>query len=249
MKILLADDEALARQRLGQMLKQFPEAHVIGEAEDGVAALEAIETLQPDVVFLDVEMPGCNGIEVVRSLQVEALPCIVFCTAYDRYAVEAFEVHAVDYLLKPVKSERLGEALGRARAHLERPKPYQNALAQAAHQIQETAAPLRRFLGRKGKKIFLIQEPDVLAFKAEQGITYVLAADGRYWVNATLSELESQVDARIFFRTHRQSIVNLNQVREISPLFQGSYQLTLRNGAELEVSRRQAAELFKRMGK
>ena len=244
-RALIVDDEEPARERLRALLQEHPRIAVIGEAADGLAAIEKIEDSRPDLVLLDVQMPGCSGLEVVRSLTLRPLPKILFCTAYDEYAIEAFELRALDYLVKPVVRSRLAESIQRVFADSDRAEELEKRLRAAAALPAEPGRRfLRRFLGRHAGKIRLIQEHEVLYFKVDRDLVFIVTESGEYWTNDTLAEIESSVDPAVFVRTHRQTIVNLDKVREIAPMPGGNYVLTLVNGGRVDVSRRQSQRLL-----
>ena len=244
-RTIVADDEEPARERLRELLSEHPDVSVIAEAEDGIVAIERIEELQPDLVFLDIQMPGCSGIEVIRSVTTRPLPRVIFCTAYDQYAVQAFELNAVDYLLKPVTRARLAEALKRVADVSVPPRDIERRLEAIVTSLKDTSAGLmRRFLGRRLKKIHVIHEAEVIYFKVDRNLVLMVTDSGEYWTTYTLSQLESSVDPALFVRTHRQFMVNLNKVKEIAPLTGGSYLLTMVNGSRVEASRRQSKRLL-----
>jgi two-component system, LytTR family, response regulator len=236
-RALLVDDEELARDRLRRLLAESPDVQIVGEAADGTEAMERIAELTPAVVFLDIQMPGCTGLEVAAALS-DPRPHIVFCTAYDRYAIDAFELHAVDYLLKPINRARLAQALDRVRA---------GAAPPAFDAAVQAAAPVRRFLGRKGNRFRVVAASDVLAFVSENGLTKLLAAGEHYWVSPTLNDLEARLDAAQFCRISRAAIVNLDAIEELTPSASGNGEVTLRDGTKLEVSRRRFKELTDRL--
>jgi DNA-binding LytR/AlgR family response regulator len=246
-KTLLVDDEQPARERLRAFLDSHPEVEIVDEAENGVSAIEKIEALQPDLVFLDIQMPGCSGLEVIRSLSTERLPKVIFCTAYDQFAVQAFELNAVDYLLKPVTRARLAESLRRVKqAALPDTRKLESLIA-----AFRNAGPkaTRRFLGRRAKRIYLINEHEILYFKVDNNLVFIVTESGEYWTNYTLAEIETAVDSALFVRTHRQYIVSLDKIKEIAPLAGGNYLLRMANGSQVEVSRRQSRRLLERLGK
>src|SRR5688572_21524972 len=199
-RTLLVDDEQPARDRLRQLLAGVAEVDIVGEAEDGVQAIERIGELAPDLVLLDIQMPGCSGLEVAASL-ARPRPAIIFCTAFDQYAVDAFELHAVDYLLKPVNQARLEKALERVRGG----RPPEAAMDRAAR-----AAPPTRFVAQRGRTYRVVPARDVLCFLSEDGLTKLQTAAEHYWVPPTLNDLEARVDPRRFFRISRAAIVNLD---------------------------------------
>jgi two-component system, LytTR family, response regulator len=238
-RALIVDDEQPARDRLRRLLGEFPDVEVAGDAGDGEHAMQQIAALQPAVVFLDIQMPGCTGLEVAASLP-EPRPHIVFCTAFDEYAVDAFELHAVDYLLKPVSRARLEKALARIR----QPPTDTTGLDRLAH---APGAPAR-FLARKGSTFHVVPVRDVLCFVSEGGLTK-LQADGRhYWMSPTLNELEARLPGGAFFRISRAALVRLEAVKELAPLAGGHAEVTLRDGTRLEVSRRRFKALTERLG-
>jgi DNA-binding LytR/AlgR family response regulator len=240
-RVLLVDDEPLARERLRQMLGSFAGVEIAGEAEDGEDAIEKILALRPDVAFLDVQMPGCSGIEVVRSLATPR-PRIVFCTSFDEYAVEAFELHAIDYLLKPVTRARLARTIDR----LQRPPaPGWDAALERATRL---GADHSRFLAKSGARYKVVAAADVLCFASEGGLTALHTARDRYWVEPTLNDLEGRVDAAAFFRISRAALVRLDAIAEVAPLVGGHGEVLLKNGTRLPVSRRRFRELLDRLG-
>jgi two-component system LytT family response regulator len=238
-RTLIVDDEEPARERLRRLLAEVSDVDVVGEAGDGEQAVDQISRLAPAVVFLDIQMPGCTGLEVAASLP-SPRPHIIFCTAYDQYAVDAFELSAVDYLLKPINRARLDKALDRVRG---------NAGSGNIDEAAGRAAALpTRFLARKGSVYRVVHAREVLCFVSEESLTKLHATDQDYWMSPTLNDLEARVDPRRFFRISRAAIVNLDMVRDVAPTAGGYGTLTLRDGTELEVSRRRFKELTERLG-
>lgn len=240
MQVLLVDDEDLARDRLKRLLESAPDVSVVGEAGDGEEAVEKIVGLRPAAVFLDIEMPGCSGLEVVRSL-APPRPKIVFCTGYDQYAVDAFELHAVDYLLKPVTRARLDACLERLRQTP--PAAWDSPVERLAR-----AGTATRFLARSGARYRVVPQREVEYFSSEDGLTAVHTAAGRFWMEPTLNTLEQHLDASQFFRVSRAAIVRLDAILEIATLIGGHGEVLLRCGARLQVSRRRFRDLLKRVG-
>jgi two-component system LytT family response regulator len=236
MRALIADDEAPTRVRLRQLLAAHPDVEVAGEAGSGVEAMELAAALHPDVIFLDIQMPGPNGIDVAACLP-SPRPHIVFCTAYDQYAVEAFELHAVDYLLKPIARARLAQALDRIRGL---PSPGEQAGLNRAIRGQGPA----RFLVRSGGHYLVIGEARVLYFGTEDSLTCLVAENARYWMDPSLNELEQRLDPARFFRISRAALVNLNAVAEVIPQSASGGEVVLKNGQRLEVSRRRFRDLL-----
>jgi two-component system LytT family response regulator len=237
MKTLIVDDEPIARQVLREELEVFPEIQIIGEAEDGRQALEQIANLQPDLVFLDLQMPGMGGFEVVRNLKGGRLPVIVIVTAFDQHAMEAFEAGAVDYLLKPVNEARLRKAVKRAAALQGKPLQVAEHLA--------NIEPGRKIVGRAGEEYFLLDADEVLAFQAEGELVWIISAKRRLLASHSLRALETRLGPTPFHRVHRNAIVNVNHVRKMSALSSQRWLLTLSNQQQFTVSKRQAASVRK----
>ncbi len=241
-RALLVDDEQLARERLRQLLAAFDDVEVVGEAEDGEQAIEKILELSPDLVFLDIQMPGCSGMEVAASLP-SPRPKIVFCTAFEEYAVDAFELHAVDYLLKPINRVRLAKAVQRARdLSVTTEEGLLEKVSQAA------GAYPARFLAKHGSRYRVVPADEVMLFASEGGLTHLRTAEHRYWMQPSLTELETRLDPSRFFRVSRSVIVNLSAVREVKPVPGGHGEAKLSNGVRLEVSRRRLKTLMDRLG-
>ena len=241
MRVLVVDDEELARARIKELLADIPDVEVAGEAENGLRAVDLVGELGPDVVILDIQMPGMDGFEVVEALT--RVPLVIFATAFDEYAIKAFEVNSVDYLLKPISRERLGEAIERARSLLDDTPQLDDQMARLAGLIR--SRDVRRLPVMKGKKIVLVDLDDIVWIGVEGELVFVHTASERYMMNATMAELESRLDPRVFFRSHRSSIVNLNHVKEIVPWFSGKYKIVVddEKKSELVLSRARAKGL------
>lgn len=235
LRVVIVDDEEPARERLRMLLSELGEVAVVAVAADGEEALDAVTREKPDAIFLDIQMPGITGLEVAASLPSPG-PRVVFCTAYDKYAVDAFELQAADYLLKPINRARLAAAVERLRS------PERADLPAAA-----TGAPTR-FLARRGNRWFVVPAADVVAFTSETSATKLQAATEYFWVEPSLNDLERRLDGSRFFRVSRAAIVNLDAVREVVPLGNGLAEVVLTTGERLEVSRRRFRELMERLG-
>lgn len=245
MRTLIVDDEELARRRLQRMLAAFAEVQLIGEAENGAEAVAKIEAEQPDLVFLDVQMPDLDGFGVLRLVEADSLPQVIFVTAFDQYAVNAFEVSAVDYLLKPVHRQRLEQSLAKAREKLAKPEANQAQLTQLLQQFQRPATGyLQRLPVRAQQRILILNVEQITALRVEHGVVCAATTEGEFWTKHTaLTELEELLDPAVFQRVHRQVIVNLNHVREINAFDNNTARLTLTGGQQVGVSRNHLPEL------
>ena len=237
LRVLVVDDEPIARRGLRKLLTAEPDIDVVGESRDGREAVAAIRSLTPDLVVLDVQMPELDGIGVVRALKPEELPGIVFVTAYDRYAIAAFDLHAVDYVLKPVSPIRFRTALGRARARLAAQRPEQTA-EQLARLLRDYGVPgtADRFLVRSGERAYFVPLADVDWLEAADNYVRIHAGGQRHAIRETMKHLEEWLPRR-FLRVHRSAIVNLDRIAELRPLPSGDCTLVLVTGATLTMSR------------
>lgn len=240
-RVVVVDDEELARARIKGLLKAFDDLECVGEAENGLEAVERIRELGPDLVFLDIQMPGMDGFEVLAAL--DDVPLVIFATAYDEYALRAFEVNSIDYLLKPIEKERLAQAVERARELLSG----ENELGREIERIVGLVRTrgVDRLPVQRGKKIVLVDHANIVWVEASEGLVFVHTRDQRFLVNTTMAELEARLDPGTFFRTHRSSIVNLNHVVEIVPWFGGKYKVVIDDAgrSELVLSRARARAL------
>jgi two-component system LytT family response regulator/two-component system response regulator LytT len=245
---LLVDDEALARQQLREALASEPNINIIGEASNGLEAIEMIARLKPDLVFLDIEMPGLNGFEVINSLK--QCPHIIFVTAYDQYAIRAFEVNAVDYLLKPVTAGRLHKSLARIREALAGDSEFESAaLQQLVTKLNKMSHKhASRLAAYRGNHIVLVNISDILYAKVEDKLVFVYTKGGRLLVNRSLSDLEEILSAEGFFRINRSTIINLECLVEIIPWFSGTCKLKLSTQEEMTVSRERVRHLKENVG-
>ncbi len=243
MRALIVDDEPVARKVLREELELLPDVEIVGEAEDGVKALTLILTCQPDLVFLDLQMPGKSGFEVIQELRAGPLPTIIIVTAFDEYAVRAFEAGAVDYLLKPISHERLQLTLQRVRQLRGKPRQVAEHMAQLqeiADGVRAIAPTPRRVVGRNGEEFILLNTNEVMAFQADGDLVWILTLKNKLLATQTLRELQIRLGGSNFQRVHRGSLVNVNHVRKMSPLSSQRWLLTLNNGQEIIVSKRQA---------
>ncbi len=240
-RILVVDDEEPARERIRQLLAALPDVEVVAEAANGDQAIRLIRELKPDLVLLDIQMPGANGLEVAACLP-RPRPKIIFCTAFDQYAVDAFELHAVDYLLKPVGRVRLARAIeranGRSAAEVE---------AEVDQVTEAVHGKCTRLLARCGERIRIIPQKEVVYFSSEGGLTRLNSRERQYVLDPTLNDLEERLDSRVFFRISRAAIVNLDCVTEVRPMVGGIAHAVLNTGTVLEVSRRRVRDLLERL--
>jgi two-component system LytT family response regulator len=242
-RVLIADDEPPARARLRRLLDADPEISVAGEAASGTEATEMIERLRPDLVFLDIQMPGADGFGVLQAIDPAALPHVVFVTAFDEYALRAFEVHAVDYLLKPYDADRFRTALRRAKERVRaRPPAGDDGLDERIRRVLAEARPapayLERVLVRTGARAVFLRTDDVDWLEAEENYVRLHAGHESYLVRGTLAGLEERLDPARFIRVHRSHMVNLASIRELHPWSHGDWMIVLRDGRELMLSRR-----------
>jgi DNA-binding LytR/AlgR family response regulator len=236
---LIVDDEAAARSRLTRMLAKHPEVRIVGEASDGLQALECIGKLRPDVVFLDIQMPGLDGFQVIRSLPGGVpRPLVIFVTGFDRHALEAFEANALAYLLKPVENDQLATVLERA-AKLCAFEHMRSEEESRAVELARSRTPLDQIVGCKRDRFVLLAPDEILYFSAEDGLVKARTAGESYVVHYQLAELEAAL-AQTFFRARRSTLVNLRRVKEIRPFFKSSFVLAMPDGAEVPVAARQA---------
>jgi len=236
-RTLIVDDMPLARSRLRRHLASDPELEIVGEARNGLEAIEAIQSLTPDLVFLDVQMPELGGFEVLETLGPDAVPAVVFVTAYDEFALRAFEVHALDYLLKPFDAARLAAAVARAKKQL---GASQNVTAQLSTLLDELRG------GKKYVTRFAVRARERLLFVAVEDIDFIEGA-GNYvrlhtgaashLLRDRLGSVEGKLDPQVFVRVHRSAIVNVTRIREMHPLFNGDQMIVLTSGKRVTVSR------------
>jgi two-component system LytT family response regulator len=250
-RTLVVDDEQPARERLRQLLAAHADVEVVGEAGDGVQAVEAIAALQPDLVLLDIQMPGASGLDVAASLG-QPRPAVIFCTAYEQWAVDAFEVSATDYLLKPVNRTRLASALDRVRQEAafrdrgRRAPVAAGGLTGAAGSAAEALSPTR-FLARRGARVHVVPATDVVAFVFRDGITHLVTANEQFSMQPTLVALARRLSADAFFQVSRNAVIRLDAVREVRPFSDGTGEVVLAGGQTLLVARRRWRELLDRL--
>jgi two-component system response regulator LytT len=246
---LIVDDEQPARDELAFLLKGLPEVEVLGQGKNGVEALNLVRELTPQVVFLDVQMPGLDGFGVIKKLleRKARLPFVVFVTAYDHYAVQAFEVNAIDYLLKPIARPRLEKALARVRRELESSEPAVQKLDRLVQLVEERPLPQKsKLLVKSGGRLVLVNSDDIIYASIEDGVITICTRELEGQSNfRTVEELQGNLDPNTFWRVHRSYLVNINRIKEVVPWFKSSYQLKMddRKQTEIPVSRAQTRRL------
>jgi two-component system LytT family response regulator len=250
-RILIADDEPLARERLKMLLVGQEGFEVIGECHDGPSTIDAIRRTKPDLVFLDVQMPGANGFEVVSALGEEELPLFVFVTAFDKYALKAFDVHALDYLLKPFDRDRFLQALARARQQLERPSnsDLRSRLLALVRDLEPAPQRLERFVIKSGGRVFFVRADEIDWIEAAGNYVKLHVGAETHLLRETMNAVEGQLPRETFYRIHRCHIVNIERVKELQPWFNGEYVVFLRTGARLTLSRGYREKLQDRIGR
>jgi len=241
---IIVDDEPLAADELGFLLKDFPDVELLDTGRNGLEALDLIERLGPDLAFLDVQMPGLDGLGVVRRLrarQPEDLPYFIFSTAFEQYAVEAFKLEALDYVLKPIDKDRLAATIERAQRYM-----HERQANERYQAVTENALPHSKLVVRNGPRNLIVDSAELVYATIENGIISLVTQTGEGQSNyKTLDELQANLDPAVFWRTHRSFLVNINQIREVVPWFNAGYQLRMsdKKSAEIPVSRVQTRKL------
>ena len=249
MRVLLVDDENSARRRLARLLEAFIDVEIVGEARDGLEALAHIESLTPDLVFMDIRMPELDGFGVVRAIpSTMKMPLVIFATSYDEHALQAFEANAIAYLLKPVEVDRLTAALERAR-RLFASETERNEDEQRLQSLAAIGERLERIVCRRQNRFFLLDPAEILWFYIDEAIVRAQTENENYWVNYQLNQLESGLDPKIFFRARREILVNLSRVKSVKPYDSSTFALVMSDPhqTELLVSERRAKQLRQRL--
>ena len=249
-RVLVVDDEPLAQERLTNFLSDDPEVEVIGACADGPSAIAAVRGDKPDLVLLDVQMPGCDGFGVVEAIGPDRMPVTIFVTAYDKYALQAFEVRALDYLLKPFDRDRFAVAMGRAKEQLRRQRDVnvQEKLQAMLDDVRPTATGLDRLAIKSGGAVHFLGADEIDWVEAAGNYTRLHAGKQTHLLRETMTALEAKLDPKRFARIHRSTIVNLERVRELQPYFHGDYIVFMRDGTQLTLSRNYRPRLGERFG-
>jgi two-component system, LytTR family, response regulator len=259
-RALIVDDEPFARERVRRLLTSDADIELVGECADGFAAVQMIEERAPDLLFLDIQMPGKTGFDVLEEIDAEQTPVVVFLTAYDQYAVRAFDACALDYLLKPFDEERFERALTRAKTQIRRDATLEDSdddtaaplaprEANGANGAPNRAAPLERFVVKAAGRIFFLKADEVDWIEAYGNYVRLHVGKSAYLLREPISAMEARVDAARFLRIHRSALVNVERIREMQPMFHGQYTVVLNDGTQLTLSRRYRAKLQQTLGK
>jgi two-component system LytT family response regulator len=251
-RALIVDDEPLARERMRSLLGVEPDVDVVGEASNGLDAVDAILDRSPDLVFLDVHMPKLDGFEVIETVGADRMPAVVFVTAYDQHALRAFEVQALDYLLKPFDSDRFQGTLRRVRQqmqHAETGDLSQKLLALVRDLKGERQSRAERLVVKSGGRLFFLRTDEIDWIEAAGNYVRLHVGAEGHLLRETMTAIESRLNPEIFFRIHRSHIVNIERIKELQPWFNGEYVVILRNGTKLTLSRGYRERLQEKLGK
>ena len=250
-RTLVVDDEPLARERVLSLLQQEVDVEVVAECSDGGQAVSAIQQHSPDLVFLDVQMPGCDGFEVIRHIGADRMPTVIFVTAYDEYALRAFEVHALDYLLKPFGKERFQQTLRHAREALERRRAGDlgRRLLALVHDVKPEPQRVERLVVKSGGRVFFLRTDEIDWIEAAGNYVRLHLGAESHLFRETMNRMEARLDTTRFARIHRSRIVNTDRIKELQPWFNGDYVVVLRDGTRLTLSRGYRDRLQQRLTK
>lgn len=250
-RTMVVDDEPVARERIVSLLAQEQDIEVVGECSDGHQAVSAIQAQHPDLVFLDVQMPACDGFGVIEQVGADRMPPVVFVTAYDEYALRAFEVHAIDYLLKPFGRDRFQQTLQHAREHLERRRAGDlgKRLLALVQDLKPEPQKLDRLVVKSGGRVFFLRTDEIDWIEAAGNYVRLHLTDDSHLFRETMNNMESRLDTNRFVRIHRSRIVNTDRIKELQPWFNGEYVVVLQNGSRLTLSRGYREKLQERLGK
>jgi two-component system LytT family response regulator len=249
-RTLIVDDEPLARERVRSLLESEPDVEIVGEAADGPEALRALRELKPDLLFLDVQMPGLDGFQVLQHLDPDHVPVTIVVTAYDRYAIQAFEIHALDYILKPFDRKRFHEAMRRARIQLQQTPNGElshRMLALIEH-VQKRDEYMDRLIVKSGGRVLFVPVSEIDWIEAAGNYVRLHHGPAEHLLRETMSSLEAKLNPKQFLRIHRSTIVNINRIQELQPSFHGDFVVTLKGGVQLSLSRSYRAAVEERLG-
>jgi len=239
-RTVIVDDEELARDRIQTLLEQQPDVEIVGVCTDGPSAVETIDRTQPDLVFLDVQMPGMNGFEVVDNLERTKLPAVVFVTAHDAHALKAFEIHALDFLLKPFDQTRFEKALERARGQLTQSKGttiLDSRLVSLLEELHEERKYSERLIVKSSGRVFFVRTEEIDWVEASGNYVKIHTKSDAHLLRESMKNMEAKLDPKTFVRIHRSAIVNIDHIKELEPWFHGEYIVIMRDGTRLTASR------------
>ena len=245
---MIVDDEPWARKRIATLLKSESDVEIVGECAGGEEAIRAITSSTPDLVFLDVQMPEVDGFEVLEAVSPQHMPLVIFATAYDRYAIQAFDAEAIDYLLKPFDEERFNKALTRARNEWKSKVSSETVFSKLLESVRPKQHYVNRLVANSGGRVLFLKLADIDWIEASGNYVTLHSGKECHMVRTTMNALEPRLDPAQFVRIHRRSIVNSDRVREMQPLFRGQRVLLLKNGTQLNVGRVFRARLLQQMG-
>ncbi|MGH9374471.1 MAG: LytR/AlgR family response regulator transcription factor [Vicinamibacterales bacterium] len=250
-KVLVADDEPLARERLTTLLSSEPDVDVVAQARDGEEAVTAVHDHSPDLVFLDVQMPQMNGFDVIEAVGTDKMPLVIFVTAYDQHALKAFQVRALDYLLKPFDRERFTDALQRARKQIERDETGDlgRRLLALVKDLRRDQPRSDRLVVKSGGRLFFLRTDEIDWVEAAGNYVRLHVGTASHLLRETMNAIEGRLDPEKFFRIHRSRIVNMERIQELQPWLNGEYAVLLRTGTRLTLSRGYREKLQERLGR
>jgi len=238
-RTVIVDDEELGRERIQSLLEQQPDVEIVGVCTDGAEAVEVIERTQPDLVFLDVQMPGMDGFEVIENLEVPNLPAVVFVTAHDGHAIRAFEIHALDFLLKPFDQSRFEKALERARAKVadHQAQVIDSRLVSLLEELREERKYPERLIVKSSGRVFFVRTEEIDWVEASGNYVKIHTKSEAHLLRESMKNMEAKLDPKTFVRIHRSAIVNIDRIKELEPWFHGEYIVIMRDGTRLTASR------------
>ena len=249
-KVMIVDDEPPARNKIRELLKTETDVDIIAECSNGREAVEAVASKPPDLLFLDIQMPELDGFGVIEALGPENLPAVVFVTAFDQYAVQAFEVHAIDYLLKPFDRQRFQTALTRAREHLRsnQPEKINQQINSLLRQLKPSHPQNERFVVKSGGRVFFLKNDEIDWIEAAGNYVRLHVGNETHLLRETMNAIQKKLDAGRFIRIHRSTFVNIEKIKELQPWFHGEYVVILRDGTQLTMSRSYRSNLPELLG-
>jgi len=238
-RTLVVDDEELARDRMQSLLAEQPDVEIVGVCTDGPSAVETIDKTQPDLVFLDVQMPGMDGFEVIDNIDKNHAPAVVFVTAHDAHALRAFEIHALDFLLKPFDQTRFEKALDRARGHLnvDRTGGLDPRLVSLLEELHQERKYPERLIVKSGGRVFFVRTEEIDWVEASGNYVKIHTKNDAHLLRESMKNMEARLDPKTFVRIHRSAIVNIDRIKELEPWFHGEYIVIMRDGTRLTASR------------